>query len=67
MNPILAVAMMIWGSALLATAALGYLLRWFPLPLAVALGVLAAVVDAAGAILFIRSRRSEGRRRPSAR
>lgn len=64
MNPILAVAMMIWGTAVLAMAALGYMLRWFPPSLAVAIGVLGAVVDAAGAILFVVWRRSEARRRP---
>lgn len=64
MNPILAVAMMIWGTAVLAMAALGHSLRWFPPSLAVAIGVLGAVVDAAGAILFVLSRRSKAGRRP---
>lgn len=63
MNPALALVMVVAGGALMAVAALGYVLGWFAMGVAVAVGVLGFVIDAAGALLFVAARRSERARR----
>jgi hypothetical protein len=57
MNPSLAIAMVIAGGALLALALLGYVLAWFALDAAIALGVIGAVIDTAGALFLVTARR----------
>jgi sulfite exporter TauE/SafE len=57
MNPSLAIAMVVAGGALLALAVLGYVLGWFGLDAAIALGVSAALIDTAGALLLVTGRR----------
>ena len=63
MNPTLALAMVVAGGTLLAVAALGYTLGWFGTPTAIAVGVLGAIVDTAGALLFVAARREAAQRR----
>jgi hypothetical protein len=63
MNPALALVMVVAGGALIAVAALGYVLGWFAMGVAVAVGVLGLVVDTAGALLFVAARRGERARR----
>jgi sulfite exporter TauE/SafE len=57
MNPSLAIAMVVAGGALLALAVLGYVLGWFGLDAAITLGVSAALIDTAGALLLVTGRR----------
>jgi len=57
MNPSLAIAMVVAGGALLAVAMLGYVNGWFALDAAIALGVIGAVIDTAGALFLVRARR----------
>ena len=58
MNPSLAIAMVVAGGALLALALLGYVFGWFALDAAIALGVIGAVIDTAGALFLVRARRN---------
>jgi hypothetical protein len=57
MNPSLALAMVVAGGALLALALLGYVFGWFALDAAIALGVIGAVIDAAGTLFLVTARR----------
>ena len=57
MNPSLAIAMVVAGGALLALALLGYVLGWFGLDAAIALGVIGALIDTAGALFLVTTRR----------
>ena len=57
MNPSLAIAMVVVGGALLAVAVLGYVLGSFGLDIAIALGVIGALTDTAGALLLVTERR----------
>ena len=57
MNPSLAIAMVVAGGALLALALLGYVFGWFALDAAIALGVIGAVIDTAGALFLVMARR----------
>jgi len=57
MNPSLAIAMVVAGGALLALALLGYVFGWFALDAAIALGVIGAVIDTAGALFLVTARR----------
>ena len=61
MNPSLAIAMVVAGGALLAVAMLGYVNGWFALDAAIALGVIGAVIDTAGALFLVSTRRKGGR------
>ena len=61
MNPSLAIAMVVAGGALLALALLGYVFGWFALDAAIALGVIGAVIDTAGALFLVSARRKGGR------
>jgi len=63
MNPALALVMVVAGGALLAAAVLGYVLGWFAMGVAVAVGVLGAFLDTAGALLLVAARRGERARR----
>ncbi len=63
MNPAPALVMAVAGGALMAAAALGYVLGWFAMSVAVAVGVLGCVVDTVGALLFVAARRGERARR----
>jgi hypothetical protein len=59
MNPALGLVMVVAGGALIAVAALGYVLGWFAMGVAIAVGVLGLVVDTAGALLFVAARRGD--------
>ena len=57
MNPALCVVMIAAGGTLLLLAVLGYVLGWFGTGTALALGVLGALIDTAGALLLAYGRR----------
>jgi hypothetical protein len=57
MSPALAAVMVAGGSLLLALAVVGHVLGWFGLGPAIALGVVGALVDTAGALLLAAARR----------
>ena len=63
MSASLALAMVVAGGALLALAAVGYVLGWFGAGTAVALGALGLIVDSSGALLLVAARRSAPRNR----
>jgi hypothetical protein len=63
MNPALALVMVVAGGALLAVAALGYVLGWFGTAVAVAVGAVGLAIDTGGALLFVAARRGERARR----
>jgi hypothetical protein len=63
MNPALALVMVIAGGALLVVAALGHVLGWFAMSVAIALGGVGILLDTAGALMFVAARRGERARR----
>ena len=63
MNPSLALVMVVAGGALLAVAVLGFVLGWFAMDVAIALGGVGILLDTTGALLFVAARRGERARR----
>jgi hypothetical protein len=63
MSPTLAMAMVVAGGALLALAAIGYVLGWFGPGTGIALGALGLLVDTSGALLLVGARRGAPRNR----
>jgi hypothetical protein len=63
MNPLLALAMVAAGGLLLAAGLIVYVFGWASTTVAIAVAAIGLLVDTAGAVLLVPSRRPERKRR----